>query len=106
MALNRRACHHRQIAALDPEFLAVLGQPLEFAGHRLAAGQLLPDIVHRPALAGGIIGQEGVGLSDNLARRIARQGQDLRIGFDHMPVDIEFDHQAGLRERINNQRCF
>ena len=85
------AVEDRVVARLDPDFLTTFGDALVLSGVVFAAPQFLPEApVFIAAVVGGF-DKHAVMLALDLFEAVAEGLQEIIVGSQNRPVELEFD---------------
>src|SRR5690606_26107586 len=96
-----RGVEDRVVGGLQPDFLAALGKAVELAGQELAASQARPELVIFGAAGEIRIGEHAVMPADDLVESIADRGEEILVGLDYGPVELEGNHRLAAGDRVD-----
>ncbi len=89
----------RVVGGLDPDLAPVLAEAPELRGLIGAVPQRRPEHPVGFAVAIGGLDEQAVVPADHLVPPVAHRGQEVVIGLDHHPVEVERDHRLDLVDR-------
>ncbi len=94
------AAEQRVVGRPNPDRIAALGDALVFGRLKLAAPETAPEFAIFRAVPGGGIDEHAVMLARDFAELVAERAQEVLVGGDDRPVQIEFDDGLRLAQRV------
>src|SRR5690606_2943938 len=92
----------RNVAGLQPDVLALLGEARKLVTDALAARQALPELSVGRAVAQFAAAEQAVWLALELLQAIPHYAQEQRVGIEYPAFRAEFDECHGLAECLED----
>ncbi len=91
----------RIVGGLDPDRLAALAETMELPGLEVSVMQAGPEFPIFRAVPIGGIDEHRMMTADHLVETIARHREEILIGGEDDPVEVELDHRLRTADRVD-----
>ena len=85
--------HHRVVGGLQPDVAAEAVDALELAGAKAPLAQTAPELRIGRGADVGLLAEHQVVAADHLIERVVEHAQEVVVGVQHPPGEVELDHR-------------